>query len=401
MIKALKRKFVLINMLVTGLVLTAVVAAVCVMSVRQFVQNYDRALTAELSRAPDQKRQFLPGGARMGGEFGGENGLLAFSVELDGEGNAQLTSPWIDVSGDVLAELVAGAPEGTQAAYLSKLGVASKRGENRIAFVDLTTESAQLRQRLLAWVLGYAAALVAFFAVNRFLAERAVRPVEKSWEQQRQFIADASHELKTPVTVILANTDIQEKETGNSQWLSVTRSEAGRMKRLIEEMLFLAKSDAARLPVKRERVCLSDLVQESALAFEVVAFESGIALTSNIAPGVFVRGDADMLSRMINNLMDNAMKYTARGGSVRVELQAIRSTATFRVCNSGQPIAPEHLSRLFDRFYRVDEARTRERGGYGLGLPIVRQIALEHRGRVLVESSEEEGTAFSVELECE
>jgi two-component system sensor histidine kinase CiaH len=394
MIKALKRTFVLINMLATGLVLTAVVLAVCAMSVRQFVQNYDRALTAELSRAPDQKRQFLPGGPRMG-----ENGLMAFSVELDAEGSAQLTSPWIDVGGDVLSELVASAPEGGNTAFLSSLGVAARRSGNRIAFVDLAGEYDALRQRLLAWVIGYLAALAAFFAVNRFLAERAVRPVEKSWEQQRQFVADASHELKTPVTVILANTDIQERETGESRWLSVTRAEAQRMKRLIEEMLFLAKSDAARLPVKQERVCLSDLVSESALAFEVVAFENGIKLTSSIAPGLFVRGDADMLSRMVNNLMDNAVKYTPRGGGARVELQAVRGAVVLRVSNSGSPIAPEHLSRLFDRFYRVDDARTRERGGYGLGLSIVRQIALEHGGRVLTESGEERGTVFTVELE--
>jgi len=151
--------------------------------------------------------------------------------------------------------------------------------------------------------------------------------------------------------------------------------------------------------VKQERVCLSDLVSESALAFEVVAFENGIKLTSSIAPGLFVRGDADMLSRMVNNLMDNAVKYTPRGGGARVELQAVRGAVVLRVSNSGSPIAPEHLSRLFDRFYRVDDARTRERGGYGLGLSIVRQIALEHGGRVLTESGEERGTVFTVELE--
>ena len=245
--------------------------------------------------------------------------------------------------------------------------------------------------------------MAAFFFVGLFLSGLALRPAEKTWKQQRQFVADASHELKTPLTVILANTGIvlahpEDPVSAQSKWLEYTQEEARQMKGLVEDLLFLAKSDDARLESHFLPLDMSELVQGCLLPFEPVAFEAGVALESQVEPGLTLTGDEAQLRRLVRILLDNGVKYAGRQGTVELSLSRQQDKLRLTVRNTGTPIPAEHLPHLFERFYRADAARDRSQGGYGLGLAIAKAITEQHRGKISVSSSAEAGTTFTVLL---
>lgn len=253
-------------------------------------------------------------------------------------------------------------------------------------------------------------ALAVFFLINIFFSRWALRPVATAMKQQQQFTADASHELKTPLTVILANMAILESQPDASiseqmQWVESTQTEAERMQLLVNDMLSLAKPKTGNQPeYAMERCDLSDVVEGEVLQFESVAFERGVVIESDIREGLFVIGNKEKLGRMTATLIDNACKYVGEDGVVDVKLSGKPayskkpSVVVLTVHNDGNPIPTEDLPHIFDRFYRADKARTSSKGGYGLGLAIGRDIAREHAGDITVTSSEEEGTTFTVTL---
>jgi len=258
----------------------------------------------------------------------------------------------------------------------------------KIAFVDMSMELAVLRNTMRSYLFIGALALLLLLGVSFLLSWWATRPVEKAWKQQRQFLSDASHELKTPLTVILSNAELLEGaqlEERSARWADNIRSEARQMKSLVEEMLTLARADnMVRKPVLGE-LCLSDCVVDCALAFEPVAFEAGMELEYQITEDIAVLGDSDKLRQLVSILLDNAIKYGRTGGTVTLALQKTDRQARLVVSNPGDPIPPEQLRHLFERFYRADASRG-EKIGFGLGLSIAQTIAREHKGTLKAES---------------
>jgi signal transduction histidine kinase len=233
------------------------------------------------------------------------------------------------------------------------------------------------------------------------LARWTLKPVALSWEQQKQFVADASHELKTPLTVILANTGIllshkQDTIEAQSKWIEYTQTEANRMKKLIDDLLFLAKADAAHKSLIQSTVNLSDVLWHCILPFESVAYENGVRIDTNIEPDLCFMGNEGQLQQLVVILIDNACKYAGRSGLVTVNLVRKYDELILKINNTGAIIPTDHLNHIFDRFYRVDTARTRERGGYGLGLAIAHTIVDTHKGNIRVTSNEIDGTTFEV-----
>jgi len=208
--------------------------------------------------------------------------------------------------------------------------------------------------------------------------------------------------LKTPLTVILANIGIL-KSKGSSTiddqavWIENTQAEAKRMKGLVDDLLFLAKTDDAKSTAVYDKVNLSDVFFSTALALESLAFERDVGLdTDGIAPNIDIAGDVGQLSRLVGILLDNAVKYSAENGTVTLTLVRKQNKAVLTVHNWGIPIAPEDLGHLFERFYRADRSRSEE--GYGLGLSIAQSIVNAHRGTISVESDSDKGTTFTVEI---
>lgn len=271
----------------------------------------------------------------------------------------------------------------------------------QIAFVDISLETAALRQMMASYLRIGLLSLLLLAGASFLLSLRVTRPVERAWRQQRQFFSDASHELKTPLTVILSNaemletSDLPERE---SRWRDNILSESRQMKTLVEEMLTLSRTeDAQRKPTVAD-VDLSDLSEDCALAFEPVAFEAGKPLSWDVTPALTVSGDGEKLRRLLSILLDNAAKYGAPGEGIVLSLRAERSQAILSVANGsgGHPIPPEELPRLFERFYRADASRG-EQSGFGLGLPIAQAIAKEHHGALRAES-DQQATRFTFTL---
>ena len=265
----------------------------------------------------------------------------------------------------------------------------------RMAFVDMSMERAMLREMMGSYLRIALAAFLLLLGVSAILARWATGPVERAWRQQRQFLSDASHELKTPLTVILSNAELLSAlplEERPARWTDNILSESHQMKRLVEEMLTLARADNLALPPVLAEVSLSETAEDCALAFEPVAFEAGKPLEYRVAEGVLVLGDGDKLRRLVSILLDNAVKYGAGGGTITLTLEKTDRQARLTVSNPGEPIPAEQLGRLFERFYRADASRG-EKSGFGLGLSIAAVIAQEHKGTLRAESGGE-GTRF-------
>ena len=407
MIRKLRRKFVLINMLLVSAVLVTVFAVLCFSTYRQIRTDSGDALRRALSMGTDGNK------APPRQDFGGKQPeghaplLPVFCVLLDESGAVvSIYGETMSITADEAAQaaelaLADGQMEGT----LSGMGLRFLRQESpsgtKIAFADMSSGRSTMRGLLLTSLLVGIGGLAAFFGISLFLSAWALRPVERAWEQQRQFVADASHELKTPLTVILANTGIllshkEETIETEQRWVENTKEEAGRMKTLVDELLFLAKLDAAHVPVS-VLLDLSDVVMSRLLPFESVAYEQGITLDGRIDPGIRVSGDAVQLGQLTGILLDNACKYTDPGGRVTLVLDVFQDRARLWVHNTGVPIPPDRLEHLFERFYRADDSRSREKGGYGLGLAIAHSIVETHMGRITVQSGND-GTVFTVLL---
>jgi heavy metal sensor kinase len=226
--------------------------------------------------------------------------------------------------------------------------------------------------------------------------------IESSFDGMRQFTADASHELRTPLAIIRGEADValsQDREPEEyRETLEIIQDEARLLSGIVDDMLSLARADAGQRGLKLEEFYLNDLVEECLHSARALALNKSLSLNFESSDETAVRGDEDLLRRMVVNLLDNAIKYTPDGGSVSVKLWRENGMVRLRVTDNGIGIPAEAAARVFERFYRVDKARSRAEGGSGLGLPIVKWIAEAHHGSVNLESAPERGSSFTVSI---
>ena len=248
-----------------------------------------------------------------------------------------------------------------------------------VVFLDNTVmeESAKILLRNVL-IVGSAAIVVLFFLSLR-LSEKIIRPREENDKQQRQLIYDASHELKTPVAVIDANAELLAREVGKNEWLSNIRYENDRMGELVKQLLDLSRAESAELPA--ETVDLSRLVMGEELAFESLAFDQGKRILSEVGEDIHVTGSETQLAQLVSVLLDNAVRHST-GEEIELSLKKQGHSAVLAVTNDGEAIPEEKAAHLFDRFYRVDEARGDEGRHYGLGLSIAKAVAEKHGGSI-------------------
>lgn len=258
-----------------------------------------------------------------------------------------------------------------------------KVGYTVVAFMDNTVinQGAATLLKFTAFFGGFA--LVVFFFLSVFLAKKIVDPLEKSYRKQKQFISDAGHELKTPVSVVNANTELLYREIGDNQWLQNIQYENERMGLLVSQLLELARTEN----VKPQTECIdfSRLVAGESLPFESVAFEKGIALSTDISIGVFVKGNSTQLKQIVSILLDNAIRHSEDKSEIRLSLSREHSFAKLSVINKGDEIPRGHREQIFERFYRADTARNSEDNHYGLGLAIAKAIVTSHKGNISVD----------------
>ena len=271
----------------------------------------------------------------------------------------------------------------------------------KIAFNNLGASSGNLVVFAVSVLGALTLGIIVYFLFSLFLARIALRPVEDSWKKQKQFVADASHELKTPLSVILANTDIlasHKDETVESQmkWVENTRAEAVRMAELVNQLLFLAKNDDG-LKVQMQDVNFSNCVEGIVLGYDAVFYEKQHKFSYEVTPDVWVVGNEGQLKQLVTILLDNANKYSKGEGNITLRLQNNGKHCTLTVANDSEQLSEEQLSHLFDRFYTVDNSRNKNNGGNGLGLNIAQVICQTHNGSIRV-NCENGRTAFEVTL---
>ncbi len=420
MIKKLRRKFIIYNMCLVGLI----ALVVCALGIGRQIWRVNEDLDNAMSRALENTRETLPDSfdsffvPRIGGGFGDNKrkdddkylrySPLIYTVAVDSFGDVlYVGNNEVTIDDEVLYPVInAVLAVDSDSGRISEVGLfylrqSSVFGVTKIALADSASYYTEIRATVVAVAILFITAMAAFFGVSLVMASLFVKPVKTAWEQQQTFVADASHELKTPLTVILANTDILKKHPEmtvgeQSQWVDSTYEEAQSMKSLVDELLFLAKNDAHKNVLNVERTDLSELAISGALQFEPVAFESEIRVDYDVDDGVFVDGDRAQLKRLIHILIDNAVKYAGGGGLVAVSLKKAEKGCVLTVRNTGPVINGTDLPHIFERFYRADKARSGS--GYGLGLSIAKTIVDAHKGSISCTSDERNGTVFTVKL---
>lgn len=271
-----------------------------------------------------------------------------------------------------------------------------------IVFADISSEIATMRNLYRTCVIIGLGSLASFLVISIFFARWAVRPVEEAWAQQRQFVSDASHELKTPLTVILTDAEMLKSprfdEAHKAQFVDNILTMSNQMRGLVESLLQLARVDNGAIQkMPLQHIDLSGLVSDELLTFDALFFEKGLTLAEDIADGIIVHGSAQHLKQVVEILLDNAQKYSDPHGTVRVTLQKSGAHhCLLSVADPGDAISPEDLRKIFQRFYRIDEARAMNHS-YGLGLSIAENIVKNHKGRIWAESADGINT-FRVEL---
>lgn len=421
MLNKLKTKFIFINMVLVGMVLIIVFTLICLNVHQSQMESINRSLIKGITGlyAPFSQTQSFedelehdfnsPGNGQAKTSF---IAVVALSLSEDSSpenGYAILNRNSVNAELDdaVLESALDSAyRSGESEGYIGGLNLyymmSPGDGCMNIAFADGSNLGKTMKNTVTSAAMIFVLSLIGLFFISLLLSTIALKPVKKTWSQQRQFVADASHELKTPLTVILANDNIllsHEDDTvrRQRQWIESTDTEARHMQKLVEDMLYLAKSDASRIPFEYSDTNLSELTWNTFLQFEPVAYEKGVDITADIAEDIHLTTDSTKARQLIHILLDNACKYADEGGSVRLSLQMLTSGIQIQVHNTGKPIPSEDLPHIFERFYRSDKARTIGEG-YGLGLSIARSIAEQMGGSIAATSKESEGTTFTVSL---
>lgn len=276
----------------------------------------------------------------------------------------------------------------------------TRAGENRYLaiFLDCQKELHSIRTFALISLLVAAICVALVYILIWLFSKKAIEPTVKSVEKQKRFITDASHELKTPLTVIATSLKVLEMEVGRQKWIDKAQAQTEHMTRLVNDLVILARLDEEKPPLRFVRFDISGVVAETAESFRDFADAKGHPLEIDVAPGLSCRGDEYAIRQLVSVLLDNAVKYADNGGSIRFRLEAAPKGAVLRVSNPCAGLDTTELDKLFDRFYRPDRSRSKQTGGFGVGLSIAQSIVEAHHGSIRAECPEDGIIQFVVAL---
>ena len=395
MIKRLRIKFICVIMAIVMLMMGCILGVV-IHFTGQSMEDQSISMMRRIAGTPFQKRN--------PGKYSDEVRLPFFTVQLSNRGELITASgEYFDLSDReylqqiVNAALVSDSETGELDGHnLRYLKTATPVGFT-IIFSDTTTEAATLKGLFYTCLLIFCAAMVVFLGISILLSHWVIKPVATAWDQQRQFVADASHELKTPLSVIMANAELmQNDDTSDTDRKTFSRnilSMTYQMRALVENMLEMARVDNGTLKMQFADLDFSTFVNDAVLSFQLLYEEKGLGLRCAVQEGISLHGSEQHLYQVLDVLMDNALKYSSPNGTVHVNLTANGRTCTLAVASPGEPISKEDLKNIFKRFYRTDKARTMN-GSYGLGLSIAESIVTAHNGKIWAQSKDGYNTFF-------
>lgn len=450
MIKKLRVKFIAVAMISVMVVLTIILGTINVLNYRGVVEDADNILqiladnggkfpeqkspgedseaagkvadshnpaagneSDNLSDSGVQQEQFdLEGKKEPPADDPGKNRTMSpelpfesryFIVTLDSDGNVTDTDTGkiAAVDTDTAEEYAEKVWEHTKThGFLSSYRYikTEEDGSTQIIFLDCT-RSMNTFEAFLATSLAVAVAgMAAFLILVIVLSKKIVRPVSEAYEKQKRFITDAGHEIKTPLTVIDADTEVLEMECGENEWLSDIRKQTVKLKDLTNSLIYLSKMEESRDEVQKIDFPISDLVEETAGSFEALAVTQNKTFDLEVEPMLTYCGEEKSIQRLVSILLDNALKYSPEGGKISVKFGKVGKTLQLSVYNTAKYVDQKNISHMFDRFYRFDESRNSETGGYGIGLSIARAIVESHKGKITAKSEDGKSMCMTVVL---
>lgn len=408
MLKGLRRKIVFINMISVSAILLTVFFAICIITHRTERERTFSMLERQAASVHfDGKPPLTPLPEGDLGIFGEEStGISTITVLFDADGTIKKVyegreeTVLTEIREKTIASaLDSGERRGVLRDYSLMFVIREAPNEKRLVLAPYDTVSERTRTTAVISGLVLVLCLVLFFVLSCVLSTLAVKPAEKTWDAQKRFIEDASHDLKTPLTVILTNNEIVSSRISDSEtaaWLDATKEEAERMRRMVDGMLELSRSESLKSDVILEDTDISELCERAVLQMEPLAFDSGITLISIIDPGIIVKSHSDTFTRLLQILIDNAIKYSDKGTEIGITLIRDRKSVYLEVKNKGSCISKEDIPHLFERFYRADKAR--DSSGFGLGLSIAKNLSDSLGAQITAESSPDGITVFSVKI---
>ena len=262
----------------------------------------------------------------------------------------------------------------------------SKNNADMVTLLENENAILQVRIIFILAIIAGILALIIIYIIAKKLANMIVKPVEETMERQKQFISDASHELKTPLAVIEANADVLQNEVGKeNKWITYIQTEINSMDKLINELLLLAKMENIDDIRERQEFNLSKEVEIIISMFESIAYENRVKIINQIQENIIINGNKEDIKHILSTLIDNAIKHTEKQKSVIIMLSREKSDIILQVKNVGKPIPVEEREKIFERFYRIDKSRNRNEKRYGLGLSIANSIVKKYNGKIEVE----------------
>lgn len=389
MIKRLRRKFIIVNMAIVTVMLAVIFGLILFFTKSDMEQESVQMLRSVSMMPiqhdmPDNVPQKTPPSV-FAVHKTADNSFTAMGSEIVDFSDNKLLSEIYNQAIDSDDET------GIIDEYNLRFQVNHNPMRKAVFFADISGETKTLRQLAYTCIFIAVLSLILFFAISVLLARWTVKPVERAWNQQKQFVADASHELKTPLTVIMTNAEMllddNHSDDKRTQFSESILTMSKQMRGLTESLLELARSDNNSKEISFEDIDFSNLISESILPFEPLYYEKELTLSSEIQDDIIVNGDSTQLCRLTDILLDNAMKYSYPQTEVIVSLKKHRDYCMLSVSSRGDTISKSDLKNIFKRFYRVDKARNTN-NSYGLGLSIAESIVKEHGGRIWAESAD-------------
>ena len=402
MIRKLRMRFIGLSMCSLLVVLGLIVGSINILNYRKIIRDADTVLSllADNSGVFPRRNEAFP--KSMSPELPYESRF--FTVVLDHEG--------LPVAVDT--GRIAAVDTDTAISYAQKLFAQdASRGFSghyryirqplgtgvRMIFLDCGRNLSTFRSFLVTSLVISLSGLLAVFLLIILLSARIVRPVLESYEKQKQFITDAGHEMKTPLTIIDADAEVMQSDVGENEWLEDIRTQTRRLAALTNDLIFLSKMEETDRRLRMIEFPFSDVVAEEAQSFQAPAKTKGIFFSCRIQPMLSLCGDEKALRQLVSILLDNALKYAGEGGGISVSLQRQGRAVNLTVYNTtSEPVSRENLDRIFERFYRMDQSRNSQTGGHGIGLSIAKAIVTAHRGKISAASVDGQSLTISVSL---
>lgn len=395
MFKKLKTRFILINMTLLTTVFISIFGAIYFMTNHSINKEINMTINSLINNMPDKK----PNSGNIVVELNNKGNITNYFVHL----NYDITTTKLQNNIDSIYKGNKNEGKIKIDNYTYKYKKRKFGNNSKIVLLNISSEeSLKIRLIQIFTLVGFIS-LIFLFVISVFLTNKSIKPIKETFDKQKQFIADASHELKTPLTIIKTNTSLllsnpEDTIKNQSKWIKYIESQSDRMSELVNEMLSLAKLDVDENKLIISDFNLSNIIENMLLTFDAIIFENKITLDTNIYKNIIIKGNSDSIKKLFSILMDNAVKYTNKGGLISVDLITDKNKVKLIIKNTGDGIPKDKLDKIFERFYRADDSRNRETGGYGLGLSIAKSIVKQHKGKIYASSNLYKDSTFIVEL---